>query len=95
MLIVTVLFETRPGAEAEFAPLMRAQASNSLEREPGCEQFDVCRDPGEPSHFFLYEVYRDRTAFDEHLASAHYQAFDEAVSDLVARKTVRLFEREE
>ena len=93
MFVVTVIFELQPGCAAEFEPLMRAQASNSLAAEPDCLQFDVCRNPSREEEFFLYEIYRDRAAFDAHLDSPHFQEFDAAVTPLVANKRVAFYEK--
>ena len=47
MYAVTVSFTLRPGARADFLPLMAENARLSLQREAGCRQFDVCTDGGE------------------------------------------------
>ena len=44
--------------------------------------------PAGPTHVFLYEIYRDRAAFDLHLASDHFRQFDQRSRDLVVSKTV-------
>jgi quinol monooxygenase YgiN len=72
---------------------MAQQACASLREEPGCRQFDVCYDPAEPTHCFLYEVYRDEAAFRAHLATAHFKDFNTATADWVASKQVRSYER--
>lgn len=90
MHVVCVTFDIHPGKMAEFLPLMHAQAHNSLTREPGCHRFDVCTaDNGRA--VFLYELYTDKDAFQEHLASAHFKAFDAATADLIAAKTVQTY----
>ena len=90
MYVVTVAFEIRPEAAAAFLPLMLENARASLAEEPGCLRFDVCRDEAPddtpPVRIFLYEIYRDRDAFDAHLASAHFQSFDTATRSMVASK---------
>ncbi len=97
MYVVTVAFEIRPEAAAAFLPLMLENARKSLAEEPGCLRFDVCgEDAGSrdaagdapPARIFLYEIYRDRGAFDAHLASAHFQSFDAATRSMVASKQV-------
>jgi autoinducer 2-degrading protein len=93
MYVVTVDFVVRPGSESEFRRHMVANASASRAREPGCLQFDVTLDPLDSASIFLYEVYVDRAAFDAHVASEHFAAFDEVTRDMVARKTVRVFRR--
>lgn len=87
MYVVTVAFEIAPGAMEAFLPLIGENARASLTGEPGCLRFDVCREE-ERDRVFLYEIYRDRAAFETHLASAHYQAFSRAVESMVAAKTV-------
>ncbi|MCV2888793.1 antibiotic biosynthesis monooxygenase [Ruegeria sp. XHP0148] len=89
MFAVTVSFRIHPERMAAFLPLMIENARASRDLEPGCRQFDICRDGGE---IFLYEIYDDRRAFDAHLASAHYRTFDVAVADMVVEKTVRFYE---
>ena len=92
MYVVTVLFEPRPGRALDLRAALLDNARASRESERGCRQFDVCVEPATGS-IFLYELYDDRAAFDSHLASAHFKAFDAQVRDWVARKDVRVFER--
>lgn len=51
--------------------MIELDARASLENEPGCLRFDVMEDESEPNVVLLYEVYRDRAAFEEHGKSAH------------------------
>jgi quinol monooxygenase YgiN len=92
MLVVTVVFEPRPEHALAFRAAMIENARASREREPGCRQFDVCADPASGA-VFLYELYDDRAAFDAHLATPHFRAFDAATRDWIARKDVRLYDR--
>ena len=92
MFVVTVDFDLNSGACSEFLPLMLENARTSLAIEAGCSRFDVCVDPKKPECVFLYEVYDDRAAFDEHLASPHFKSFDAATKYLVSDKRVRLLE---
>ena len=48
-------------------------------------------DAARPDEVFLYEVYADAVAFDAHLASAHFKAFDRATALMIADKIVRTF----
>jgi (4S)-4-hydroxy-5-phosphonooxypentane-2,3-dione isomerase len=63
-------------------------AGLSLETEPGCRQFDVCRRPGDPTLFFLYELYDDEAAFQAHLQSAHFLEMNARTADWVTAKQV-------
>jgi (4S)-4-hydroxy-5-phosphonooxypentane-2,3-dione isomerase len=93
MYVVTVEFVIKPEQVEAFAPLMAANAAASVRDESGCSQFDVCWE-GRPV-CFLYEIYDDATAFQAHLASPHFKAFDVQVAQMVAEKTVRIWTRKE
>ena len=93
MFVVTVVFEVGSEFAQEFRQAVLQQAKNSLTLEAGCSCFDVCFDPERPERAFLYEIYDDRAAFDLHLASDHFAAFDRRVAPWVARKTVDTWHR--
>jgi quinol monooxygenase YgiN len=90
MFVVTVQFSIHPQHVAAFMPEMVANARASREREPGCKVFDVCQDPAQAGEVFLYEIYTDKVAFDEHLKSAHYLAFNQTVTPWVGNKVVKI-----
>ena len=94
MYVVTVVFTVKSGNVDEFRTAMLNQARNSLEREPGCEVFEVCVDPEDARRTFLYEVYTDEEAFKAHLASAHFRDFDATVGPWVESKDVAIWQRE-
>lgn len=88
-LVILVEFECHPGAEPEFRRLVLENAAASLRDEPGCRQFDVLTpESGPGSRIVLYEIYDDAAAFDAHLATPHFAAFNEASAPLVAAKIV-------
>ena len=87
MYLVAVTFEVRPDHAKGFLTRVRQQAADSL-TEPGCRRFDVWRAPADEAVVFLYEIYDDRAAFEAHLASAHFKAFDAEVGPWIAEKTV-------
>jgi len=89
-----VVVRLQVGQEHRSALLdhLRANAATSRAQEPGCHRFDICHNPAPDSEVLLYELYDDRAAFEAHLASAHYAAFDAATKDLIAAKTVTTYE---
>lgn len=87
MFAVTVTFDAAPGRAAELLARLRRQAADSLTRETGCLRFDVLEDSERPGHAFLYELYTTRAAFDAHLASTHFKAFDREVAPMIAAKS--------
>ena len=93
MFVVTVTFVIKNEYLDDFMAAMKMQAHNSLTREEGCLQFDVCRDENTPARIFLYEVYTDRAAFDAHLLSPHFLDFDRTVAPWTAAKTAEQWQR--
>lgn len=93
MLALVVEFRIKPAHIEAFDAAIRANAEASLDTEPGCRQFDVCRDPGDAALFFLYELYDDDAAIQAHLQSLHYQHMNAATAAWVESKTVRKLQR--
>ncbi|WP_282129559.1 putative quinol monooxygenase [Roseobacter litoralis] len=91
MFAVTVTFSLKAGRAEKFMPLMYENARASLENEVGCLQFDVATDSARPDEVFLYEIYSDAAAFDAHLRTAHFQAFDTAIGDMIAAKDIKTY----
>lgn len=88
MYVITVLFTVHSAHRADFLAEMVNNARLSLEREPGCRQFDVCTVIKSADDIFLYEIYDSRAAFDAHLASEHFQQFNLKTQPWVKTKVV-------
>jgi len=67
---------------------MIENAERSRSRESGCVVFDVCIEPATRDYVFLYEVYRNRAAFDVHVANDHFKIFNQHTREFVDRKIV-------
>jgi autoinducer 2-degrading protein len=52
--------------------------------EPGNLRFDVLQLVEDPTRFVLYEAYRDEAAARAHKETRHYEAWRDAVADLMA-----------
>jgi len=87
--VLVVEFRIKLSYISAFENAMAENARQSLTLEPGCLQFDVCRDPAEEGVFFLYEVYEDDAAIQAHLTSAHFLEMNGATQDWVESKSVR------
>ena len=70
--VLVVRMKVAEGNEDRFAEIIPELARASRE-EPGCELYIPCRDPDDPRSYLFYEQYRDKTAFEEHGASEHFQ----------------------
>jgi quinol monooxygenase YgiN len=93
MLALIVEFRIKPAHVDAFDAAITDNARASRENEPGCRQFDVCRDPHDAQMFFLYELYDDQAAIDSHLQSAHFQAMNTQTAAWVESKVVRSYVR--
>ena len=93
MFAVTVLLEVADRHLPEFMDAMLRQARNSLDLEKGCRQFDICVDPADNRRVFLYEVYKDKAAFDAHLKTEHFRDFDRRVKTWLVSKKVECWGR--
>jgi len=58
------------------------QAEN-VHREEGNVAFDCYRRADDDAKFVVYEVYRDRAAFDEHIAADYGAVFNARLQELI------------
>jgi autoinducer 2-degrading protein len=92
MYVVVVTFEAMSDHVDAFREAVCRQAENSVAREEGCHRFDVSVHRDSPTTFFLYEVYTDEAAFQDHLASTHYADFSATVSGWLASRESQRFD---
>ena len=93
MLAVCVDFEIDLASLDAFLIIMKKNASDSLANEVGCHQFDIAQDQQNPTKIFLYELYDDEVAFELHEQASHYLKFNDAISGMVDKKSVRLLRK--
>lgn len=89
--IVTVGWHIRSDQSEIFAGLAKQQAENSINLEPDCLLFDLCLSQDDPDQFFMYEVYTGYEAFQRHLETEHFKAFNDETTDMVISKNVQAF----
>ena len=80
---LVVRFTVRPEAEAEFDELIARTTAKIRDREPGTLVYACHRVDGSPRQRIFYELYRDRTAFDEHERQEHVRHFLAAREELL------------
>jgi quinol monooxygenase YgiN len=88
MHVVVAEIRMKPEYRERFMEEMIADAAGSMEHEPGCFQFAVVQDEKDPNHIFLFEVYRDKEAFEAHMGMPHYIKWRDAVADWYAAPVV-------
>jgi len=67
-------YTVRAGEEARVANALRNMVEPTR-AEPGNLDYQVFRDPKDPSLFAGFERYTDESAFQEHLASPHFSTW--------------------
>ena len=72
MYAIFVTLDIKPDCVEDFIKASFGDAQGSVRDEPGCFRFDMLRDPEKATRFYLYEVYRDKTAFEAHLETPHF-----------------------
>jgi len=93
MIAIIVDFVAKPGKGSEVREILKTQAKNALEKEPGCRYFDLCEDPSSPETFFLYELYDDEAAVKAHGEYDHYADFRAAIDPLLESRNRREMNR--
>lgn len=85
MLIFQFHHYIKPEMVEAYREASLANARETL-KEPGIIQFDVLQDTEDPTHFCLFEVYRDEAARAAHLETAHFLAWKEVALAAFARR---------
>ncbi|EMI21650.1 Antibiotic biosynthesis monooxygenase domain protein [Rhodopirellula maiorica SM1] len=93
MFVVAVQFTIKPEFATAFRERVLKQASDSLANEEACQQFEVSVDPEAENQFFLYEIYDDAAAFDQHRAADYFADFSASVGPWVESKSLKTWHR--
>lgn len=84
MFSLWVTLEVKPEGREEFLDAITENARLSVQDEAGCHRFDVVELGEGSNRFALYEVYRDRAAFEqEHLSTRHFLAYRQIAGRVV------------
>jgi len=83
MFVVHVHVHVKPESIEAFKEASTENARHSVQ-EPGIARFDVIQQRDDPSRFVLVEVYRTPDDPARHKETAHYQAWRDAVADMMA-----------
>ncbi|WCM56036.1 putative quinol monooxygenase [Microbacterium sp. EF45047] len=82
-------FTALRGCTEEVDALLRGLVAD-VRQEPGNLVFDAYRLTEEPDRFFVFEVYRDRAAFEEHLAAPYGVPFNKRLQELIVEDASQL-----
>ena len=87
MIVVSAVFQAKPGCEAELESALRAMIP-PVSKEGGTLAYTVHRAQDDAGRFFFYEQYRDQAAVDLHMASPYLAALLAKVPALCASAPV-------
>jgi (4S)-4-hydroxy-5-phosphonooxypentane-2,3-dione isomerase len=88
MLILHVHVHVKPEHIEAFRQASIENAKQSR-KEAGVARFDVIQQADDPSRFVLVEVYRSKDGHAQHRETAHYHAWVEKVTDMMAEPRTR------
>jgi len=75
-------FTVKPGNENRVAEMMR-QLTAEVRREPGNQLFLPYTRETNPREYFVFEVYEDDAAFQEHISADYGARFNGELADLI------------
>lgn len=75
-------FTARPGQADMVAELLAGLAVN-VRAEPGNIAFDCYRRSDDQNKFVVYEIYRDKPAFERHLGADYGAVFNAQLRELI------------
>jgi quinol monooxygenase YgiN len=71
-LIVTALWEAKPGEENAVAELLQRFLPQA-QQEAWVKQFEIHRSSAKPGQFLFYEVFRSEAGFADHQQTEHFK----------------------
>lgn len=86
-IAITAILKAHPGKEDELRQALDEVIPPSRQEE-GCLTYVLHESIDAPGTFVFYEKYRDETALDQHINSAHYQSYRKRVETLLAVRDV-------
>jgi autoinducer 2-degrading protein len=81
--IVHIQVLVKPEFVEAFIEASRENARNSV-LEPGIARFEIFQQADDPTRFVFIEMFRTPDAQEAHRQTAHYQAWREAVAEMMA-----------
>lgn len=76
--------------QADEVAVLLATLTERVRAEPGNLVFDTYRVKGASRRFFVFEVYRNESAFQEHIAADYGALFNASLSPLIVEDASKL-----
>ncbi len=73
-----------------YRAAVQEQIDAAIRKEPGVLVLYAVSEKGDPTHVKVFEVYRDRSAYEAHLGSDHFKKYKTTVEKMV--KSLKLIQ---
>ena len=81
-VVLIAEFTAKPGQQVVVAGLLEGLAGK-VRQEPGNVAFDCYQRQDDPHRFVVYEIYKDRAAFEAHIGADYGAVFNRRLQDLI------------
>ncbi|MGX5770374.1 putative quinol monooxygenase [Microbacterium trichothecenolyticum] len=88
-IVLHATFTAREG-EADRVARLIGEYADLVRQEPGNVLFDASQLADAPERFFVYEMYRNEAAFQEHIDHPKGQAFNDKLTKLIVEPASEL-----
>jgi quinol monooxygenase YgiN len=82
MVTIFATFKPKAGLYQEALSVLR-DVLEPTRAEPGCLRFDLFAGEDRPSTLYLYEIFVNASAIDEHRRTQHYQIYRASIEPLL------------
>jgi quinol monooxygenase YgiN len=90
---IFVTIKLKPGNFEEYMMHIEHDREGALRDEPGCQLFHILTPPDSKDTVYLYEVYDDEEAFDNHQKTPHFVRYVQETEELIAERIIQRLER--
>jgi quinol monooxygenase YgiN len=80
--------EIDPLRLGEYHAAVMTQIRTAVQNEPGVLTLDAVADSSNPARITIFEIYRDRDAYEAHLKTPHFLAYKSGVEPMVKSLTL-------
>ncbi|MBI9111907.1 putative quinol monooxygenase [Maridesulfovibrio ferrireducens] len=87
MIILTAALQAKKGKETEVEQILVHMVSETAQ-EKGALEYRLHKSKNNDGSFLFYEKYSGQTAFENHVASAHYKQLGEQLGGLLAKEPI-------
>lgn len=90
MITLLARFEMLKGKETQACQAFKTMAEAVKASEPGCLMYAITRGQVNAQEIYVYEIYKDQAAADEHRKTVHMTDFRKAVDEYLDRGAFNL-----